>query len=144
MWRIPLDTTKKLKGWEKPSLLHKLIIYKHCLAYIWLIWTLSNMYFRVNLKMKIPTLCCCFTWIVFIEFNFTVAFLLVKKAWDDRFASKVGDIRFQEMGGDDFEMGVWYPFTDYELIRASSGHFLTWYFKLHNTTFNKKISKQVH
>ena len=50
------------------------------------------MYFRVNLKMKIPTLCCCFTWIVFIEFNFTVAFLLVKKAWDDRFASKVGGI----------------------------------------------------
>ena len=31
------------------------------------------MYFRVNLKMKKPTLCCCFTWIVFIEINFTVA-----------------------------------------------------------------------
>ena len=31
------------------------------------------MYFRVNRKMKKPTLCCCFTWIVFIEINFTVA-----------------------------------------------------------------------
>ena len=29
------------------------------------------MYFRVNLKMKKPTLCCCFTWIVFIELNFS-------------------------------------------------------------------------
>ena len=33
---------------------------------------ITNMYFRVNLKMKKPTLCCCFTWIVFIELNFTV------------------------------------------------------------------------
>ena len=41
------------------------------------------MYFRVNLKMKKPTLCCCFTWIVFIEFNFTVAFLLIRKTWED-------------------------------------------------------------
>ena len=39
------------------------------------------MYFRVNLKMKKPTLCCCFTWIVFIELNFTVAFLLIRKTW---------------------------------------------------------------
>ena len=31
-----------------------------------------------------------FTWIVFIELNFTVAFLLIKKAWDDQFSSKVG------------------------------------------------------
>ena len=38
------------------------------------------MYFRVNLRMKKPT---CFTWIVFIEFNFTVAFLLIEKTWDD-------------------------------------------------------------
>ena len=29
--------------------------------------------------MKKPTLCCCFTWIVFIELNFTVAFLLIRK-----------------------------------------------------------------
>ena len=34
---------------------------------------------RVNLKIKKPTLCCCFTWIVFIELNFTVAFLLIRK-----------------------------------------------------------------
>ena len=48
------------------------------------------MYFRVNLKMEKPTLCCCFTWIVFIELNFTVAFLLIWKTWDDGFAGKVG------------------------------------------------------
>ena len=45
------------------------------------------MYFRVNLKMEKPTLCCCFTWIVFIELNFTVVFLLLR---DDRFTGKVG------------------------------------------------------
>ena len=39
------------------------------------------MYFRVNLKMKNPTLCCCFTWVAFIEFTFTVSFLLIKKTW---------------------------------------------------------------
>ena len=32
------------------------------------------MYFRKNMKMKKPTLC-CFTWIVYIELNFTVAFV---------------------------------------------------------------------
>ena len=48
------------------------------------------MYFRVNLKMKKPVLWCCFTWIVLIELNFTVAFLLKRKTWDDRFAGKVG------------------------------------------------------
>ena len=48
------------------------------------------MYFRVNLKTKKPTLCCCFTWIVPIELNLTVAFLLIRKTWDDRFADKVG------------------------------------------------------
>ena len=47
------------------------------------------MYFRVNLKMKKPTLCCCFTWIVFIELNFTVAFLLIRKTWDDGFAREM-------------------------------------------------------
>ena len=30
-----------------------------------------NIYLTVNLKMKKPTLCCCFTWIVFIELNFS-------------------------------------------------------------------------
>ena len=48
------------------------------------------MYFRVNLKMRKPTLCCCFIWIVFIKLNFTVAFLLIRKTWDHRFAGKGG------------------------------------------------------
>ena len=51
--KILLDTTKKLKGWEKPSLQYKRIIYKHWLACIilhYLILPLSSMYFRVNLK----------------------------------------------------------------------------------------------
>ena len=47
------------------------------------------MYFKVNLKMKRPVFCCCFTWITFIEFNFTGVFLLIRKTWDDRFAGKV-------------------------------------------------------
>ena len=47
------------------------------------------MYVRVNLKMKMPT-CCCFTWIVFIKRNFTVVYLLIRKAWADRFAGKLG------------------------------------------------------
>ena len=64
------------------------------------------------MKIKKPMLCCCFTWIVFIEINFTVAFLIMRKTCDYQFASKVGDGGFQEMG-DDFEMGGWYPFTDY-------------------------------
>ena len=49
------------------------------------------MYFRVNFKMKKPVLCCCFTWIVFIEPNFTVAFLLIRKTWYDRFAGMLRD-----------------------------------------------------
>ena len=47
------------------------------------------MHFRVEWKMKYPTLCFWFTWIVFIELNFTVAFLLVRKTWDGRFVGKV-------------------------------------------------------
>ena len=47
------------------------------------------MYFRVNLKMKKPTLCCCFTWIVFIKLNFTFAFLLIKKTWNGRFIGNI-------------------------------------------------------
>ena len=66
--------TKKLKGWEKPSLQNKLIMYKHCVACILLY--LACMYFRVNLKMKKATFCCCFTWILFIKLNFTVEFLI--------------------------------------------------------------------
>ena len=48
------------------------------------------MYFKVNLKMKKPTLCYCFTWIAFIELNnFTVAYLLIRKTWDGRFAGNI-------------------------------------------------------
>ena len=50
------------------------------------------MYFRVNLKIKKPMLCCCFTWTVFIELNFTVAFLLIRKTWDDLF-ERIGDFK---------------------------------------------------
>ena len=60
--------------------------------------------------MKKPTLCFCFTWIVFIELNFTVALLLIRKTWDDRFVGKVGRWEILRNGenlsyrGDDFEM----------------------------------------
>ena len=57
------------------------------------------MYFTVNLEMKKPTLCCCFAWIVFIELNFTVAFLFIRKTWDDRFVCKVGKWEFLRNGG---------------------------------------------
>ena len=40
--------------------------------------------------MKKSALCFCFTWIVFIQLDFTDAFLLIRKTWDDRFVSKVG------------------------------------------------------
>ena len=80
---------KQLKGWERPSLQYKLT-YKHCLACFLFIYTLPSMNFKVNLKMKKPTLCCCFTCMVFIELNFTVAFLLIWKTRDDWLAGKVG------------------------------------------------------
>ena len=63
------------------------------------------MHFRVNLKMKKPKLCCCFKWIVFIELNFIVAFLLIRKTLDDRFAGKMGGLGILRNGGNDFEMG---------------------------------------
>ena len=57
------------------------------------------MYFRVNLKMIKPTLLCCFTRIIFIKLNFTVAFLLIRKTWDDRFPGKVGGMEdFKKWG----------------------------------------------
>ena len=77
---------------------------------------MPSMRFRVNLKMKKPTLCCSFTLIVFIELNFTVAFLLITKTWNDQFAGKVGGCGIlRNRGdlsnvGDDFEMGVDTPF----------------------------------
>ena len=59
------------------------------------------MNFGVNLKMKKPTLCCCFTWIVFIELNYTVGFLLIKKTWEERLLGKVGEgmLDFNERRG---------------------------------------------
>ena len=48
------------------------------------------MHFRENLKMKKPTLCCWLTWIVFIELNFTVVFMLIRKTWNGRFVGKGG------------------------------------------------------
>ena len=41
--------------------------------------------------MKKPTFCFCFVWIVFIKLNFTVAFLLIWKTWNDQFFDKVAD-----------------------------------------------------
>ena len=52
---------------------------------------LHRMYFRVNLKMKKPTLCCCFIRIAFIELNFTVAFLLIRKTWHSQFVGNSVD-----------------------------------------------------
>ena len=68
MSRIPFVTTKKLEA--------KLSIYINNIKFY--VSTLPSMYFRVNLKMKKPTLY-CLTRIAFIELNFTVAFLLIRK-----------------------------------------------------------------
>ena len=40
-----------------------------------------------------------FSWIVFIELNFTVAFLLIRKNWDDGFAGEVGGWGILKNGG---------------------------------------------
>ena len=75
----------------------------------------------MNLKMKKPTLCYCFTLIVFIERNFTVAFLL-RKTWDDLFAGTVEGMGDFKKWGDPSNGGVvlkwgggggWHPFMDY-------------------------------
>ena len=39
--------------------------------------------------MKKSTLCSCFTWIAFVELNFTAAFLLIKKTLDVRFVGNI-------------------------------------------------------
>ena len=49
--------------------------------------------------MKQPTLCCYFTWVVFNELNFTVAFLLIRKTLDDKFPAKVGGWGILRNGG---------------------------------------------
>ena len=54
-------------------------------------------------------LCCCFTLVVFIKLNFTVALLLIKKTWMAKSASKMGGwgiLRNGGGGGDEIEMGV--------------------------------------
>ena len=63
-----------------------------------------HVYFRVNLKMKKPMLRCCFTWIVFIKLNFTVALLLIRKTWMINLPVRWGMGDFKKWG-DDFEMG---------------------------------------
>ena len=67
------------------------------------------MYFRVNLKMKKPTLYCSFAWIGFIKLNLKVAFLLLRRSGDGRFLGQVkgwGILRNRGIlvMGDDFEI----------------------------------------
>ena len=59
--------------------------------------------------MKKPRLFCYFTWIIFIELNVTVAFLLIKKTWNDRFVGKVGGMWYFKIwrGGRILVMGRW-------------------------------------
>ena len=56
--------------------------------------------------MKKPLLCCCFKLIVFIKLIFTVAFLLIRKTWEDCPASKSGGWGILRNGGEgvDFEL----------------------------------------
>ena len=93
------------------------LLCKHWLACILLIETLSRMYFTVNLKLKKPTLCCSFTWIIFIELNLTIVFLSIRKAWVSWFFGKVGGWRILRNGRWRYPgnrgRGGWYPFTDY-------------------------------
>ena len=87
--------------------------------FINIIYLIHSMHFRVNLKMKKPTLFYCFKWIVFIELNFTIASLLIRKTWDDWFAGIMGKWRILINGGI-LVMGGWYPFTDHVLVSLVS------------------------
>ena len=58
---------------------------------------ITKHYFRLNLKTKKPTLCYCFTWIVFIELNFRVVFLLIRKTQDELGISDVNNSRSSDM-----------------------------------------------
>ena len=71
--------------------------------------------------------CRCFTWILFIELNFRVAFLLLRKLLMTDSPVMWGDGRFEEMEGrilamgrwgNDFEMRGkgWDSFTDYAVF----------------------------
>ena len=48
----------------------------------------------------------CFTWMVFIELNFTVAFLLIRETYDDGFAGKIGGWGIVRRGGDPSNAGM--------------------------------------
>ena len=50
---------------------------------------ITQLLLQSELENEKGNLCCCFTWIVLTELNFTVAFLLIRKTWDDKFAGKV-------------------------------------------------------
>ena len=57
---------------------------------------------------------------------FTVAFLLIKKAWDDQFSSKVGGGigDFKKWGDpihgrDNFEKGGWYPLWTMSKVKGN-------------------------
>ena len=66
------------------------------------------MYFRVNLKMKNPTLCGCFKWIIFIvKLNFTVAILLIRKTGHGWSVGKVGNFGTGG-GGEVLLIGRWF------------------------------------
>ena len=69
-------------------------------------YIIRHMYFRVNMKMKKLTSCCCFTWIVFIKLNFTVTFLLIRKTWMPDLPVKVGGWRILRHGGDPCNGGL--------------------------------------
>ena len=56
--------------------------------------------------MKKPILCCYFAWIVLIELKFTVAFLLIRKTCEVRFAGKVGGWGILRSGVDPSNAGV--------------------------------------
>ena len=58
------------------------------------------MYFRVNLNMKMKKPRLLFYMDIFTELNFTVAFLLIRKTWDDGFSSEVGGWGILKNGGE--------------------------------------------
>ena len=77
------------------------------------IQTLPSMYFINNKHYRACTLewCRCFTWIVFIELSFIVAFLLIRKTLMTHLGFKRGG-----WGGGGGGGGGWYPLTDYDWI----------------------------
>ena len=76
------------------------------MSYAWKIseYVTASIYFRVNLKIEKPTLCCYFTWIVFIKLDFTVVFMLIRRTY--QFVGKE-NVWFWEMGGGGGGGGPW-------------------------------------